>query len=55
MAMGSVWRPSRKEPTVWPWGFGGSRGSRGGAGFRFFSCIILITPATMDPPAFSRS
>jgi hypothetical protein len=37
MARGSDCRPFRKEPTVWPAGFGGSRASRGGGGVARFA------------------
>ena len=55
MASGSIWRPSRKEPTVCPAGLGGRRASRGAPGLAFFSFIIFSTPAMMLPPFFSRS
>ena len=55
MARGSVCRPLRKLPTVWPLGLGGRAGSRGGGGLRLRSCISLSTPPMMLPPFFSRS
>ena len=55
MASGSIWRPSRKEPTVCPAGLGGRRASRAGPGLAFFSRISCSTPAMMLPPFFSRS
>lgn len=33
IASGSILRPLRNDPTVWPLGFSGKRGSRGGPGF----------------------
>mmetsp|Transcript_13135 Transcript_13135/g.39740 ORF Transcript_13135/g.39740 Transcript_13135/m.39740 type:complete len:221 (+) Transcript_13135:3908-4570(+) len=55
MARGRLCRPFLNEPTVWPAGRGGSRGSRGGGGLAFLAWICLITPAMMLPPAFSSA
>jgi len=45
--------PLLKLPTVWPLGFGGRRGSRGGGGLFLRSWNSLIAPPTRLPPFFS--
>ncbi len=47
--------PFRKDPTVWPAGLGGRRGSRGGGGFFRLSCRSFNTPPMMEPPFSSRT
>ena len=55
IASGSILRPPVKDPTVWPFGLGGSEGSRGGPGFFFLSRSSLKAPPRMVPPFFSSA